>query len=439
MREFATADAVVFEGHPWSYQQLLGLVDRWRLSLAQAGVQPGDVVAIDTRSLPFASAGVVALAGVGAVVVPIGPVPPAKRDEFLDVGQVEVIVELGDGQTPAIRRTGRRAKHELYDRLRRTGRPGVVLFSSGTTGRSKGSVLDLDKLLERYREPGRSRRTYSFLGLDHIGGLNTLLHTFSNGGAVVATSQRTPDAVFETIARDRVQVLPTTPTFLNMVLISRAYERHATDALELVTYGTEPMPQHTLSRIKAALPHVRLKQTYGLSELGILPTRSKTDDSLWLQLGERGFAHKVVDGILWVRSDMAMLGYLNAPWAFDDEGFFNTQDVVEVDGDYLRILGRRSEVINVGGEKVYPAEVEDVLLEVPNIAAATVAGQPSPVTGMVVAATLWLVRPEDARDVSRRIREYCRGRLEPHKVPAVMKLSEAPAHSERFKKIRRPT
>ena len=97
-----------------------------------------------------------------------------------------------------------------------------------------------------------------------------------------------------------------------------------------------------------------MKQTYGLSELGILPTYTRDPDSLWLKLGGAGFEHKIVDGVLWIKSEMAMLGYLNAPSPFDDEGWMNTQDLVEIDGEFIRILGRKSEMINVGGGRSIP-------------------------------------------------------------------------------------
>jgi len=218
--------------------------------------------------------------------------------------------------------------------------------------------------------------------------------------------------------------------------IAGVLARHRTTSLQLVTYGTEPMPLQTLQRLKTELPQVRFKQTYGLSELGILPTRSRDDNTLWVRIGGAGFDYKIVDDVLWIRSGMAMLGYLNASAPFDDEGYFNTQDVVRTDGEWIRILGRRSEIINVGGEKVYPSEVENVLLQVPNVAEVTVSGHPSPVTGMVVQAAVQVAEDEDEKAVRDRIRAYCRGRLEPYKTPALVRVSSAPQHSERFKKIR---
>lgn len=436
MQGFGESAAVVFQGLTHTYSDLLRSVADWREFLSASGIGAGDVVTLEGPISSAVCAGLLALMERGAIIVPLTPLPTAKRSEFHTIAQAEIIITVGETGERSCRRTGWHAGHELYARLRQDGHPGLVLFSSGTSGRSKASVLDFVRVLGRYGEPKRPQRILSFLNIDHIGGINTLLHTLSQGGTVVTVPDRSPDQVFAAIAAHRVQVLPTTPTFLNMVLISGVLERHSTASLELITYGTEPMPLRTLQRLKAALPTVRFKQTYGLSELGILPTRSKSDSSLWLKIGGSGFDYKIIDNVLWIRSGMAMLGYLNAPAPFDDEGYFNTQDAVETDGPYIRILGRQSEIINVGGEKVYPTEVENVILKVPNIAEVTVSGKPSPVTGMVVRATVLLIEEENERSVQARVREYCGRRLEPFKVPAVVEVATGPQHSDRFKKIR---
>jgi acyl-CoA synthetase (AMP-forming)/AMP-acid ligase II len=431
-----TGDAVVFHDTTVTYPALAELVDRWRKLLADNEVGAGEVVVLEGACSPTVCAGLLALIETGAIVVPLTALPDAKRREFLSISQAEVVLSVDDDGQVHAHRTDVRAGHELYGRLRERGHPGLVLFSSGTTGASKASLLDFALALARYREIRRPQRILSFLNLDHIGGINTLLHTLSQGGTVITIADRTPDEVLGAVARHAVAVLPTTPTFLNMMLVSGAHRRYDLSSLRLVTYGTEPMPAQTLRRLNEELPEVRFKQTYGLSELGILPTKSRDNGSLWLRLGGTGFDHKIVDGILWIRSDMAMLGYLNAPAPFDEDGYFNTQDAVDVDGDYVRILGRRSEIINVGGEKVYPQEVEDALLQVPNIADATVSGKPNPVTGMVVHATVQLVEDEDEHAVRRRIRTTLAPRLEAFKLPAVVTVSAAAQYSDRFKKIR---
>jgi acyl-CoA synthetase (AMP-forming)/AMP-acid ligase II len=195
------------------------------------------------------------------------------------------------------------------------------------------------------------------------------------------------------------------------------------------------MPATTLARLRTALPGARLLQTYGLTELGVFPTRSRSDDSLWLELGT---PWKVVDGELWLKSPMAMLGYLNAPSPFDDDGWFATHDRVLVDGPFLRILGRESEVINVGGEKVDPVEVEAVLLEMDNVRDATVFARGNPVVGQVVAARLVLARPEDAAALRQRVRAFCAPRLPRHKIPVRIEIADRPDLGDRLKKVRRP-
>ena len=131
-----------------------------------------------------------------------------------------------------------------------------------------------------------------------------------------------------------------------------------------------------------------------------------------------------------------MLGYLNAPSPFDPQGWFNTQDLVEVDGDFIRILGRKSEMINVAGEKVHPTEVENVLLQLDNVRDATVSAKRNPVTGQVVAARISLLRPEDPEAFKRRVRKFCRDQLGRYKTPAVIEIVEGTHHGERFKKSR---
>ncbi|MDA8231325.1 MAG: fatty acid--CoA ligase family protein [Magnetospirillum sp.] len=435
---FRQSPGIVFHGAGISYSEILSAIDLWTEFLVGNAVPQGAVVAAEGIYSPANCALLIALMRNRNIIVPLPPGPDAKRAEFLDVAEVEYVVAASDPkQCSGLVATGRVAGHELFERLRRSGAPGLVLFSSGTTGRSKASVLDFAKLINTYDlSKLRPRRTLAFLSLDHIGGINTLMSTFSHGGCIVTVPERTPRAVFEAVAAFRVDTLPTTPTFLTMSLMSGDLAKHDLSSLRLITYGTEPMPVQTLRKLNAILPEVRLKQTYGLSEVGILPTKSRSNDSLWVKFGTAGFQHKIVDGILWVRSDMAMLGYLNAKAPFDEEGYFDTQDVVEVDGEYVHILGRKSEIINVGGEKVYPNEVESVLLEIENVVEATVSGQPSPVTGNVVKALVRLAVSEPQPLVYARIREYCRGRLEPFKVPVVVDITDRPQHSGRLKKIR---
>ena len=179
-----------------------------------------------------------------------------------------------------------------------------------------------------------------------------------------------------------------------------------------------------------------MRQTYGLTELGVMRTKSKSSDSLWLKVGGEDYETKVVDGILYIKARTSILGYLNADSPFDAEGWYNTEDRVVQDGEWIKFLGRESDIINVGGQKVYPAEVESVLIEMDNVQDASVFGKSNPIMGNVVSARVKIENEESISSLKKRIREHCKNRLESYKIPAYVEIAEDLAVSERFKKIR---
>jgi acyl-coenzyme A synthetase/AMP-(fatty) acid ligase len=395
------------------------------------------MVTLDGDYSPAAVSLLLALIDRGAIVVPLTKAAETQRDEFLEIAQVESIICVDEYDRWTFTRTERIADNPLIVELRQTGDPGLVLFSSGSTGKSKAALHNFAHLLEKFKTPRQRMRTITFLLLDHIGGINTLLYTLSNGGVVISIRDRNPEVVCRAIAEHKAEMLPTSPTFINLLLMSHAYERYDLSSLKLVTYGTEVMPESTLTRMHELFPHIKLQQTYGLSELGILRSKSKDSGSLWVKVGGEGFETKVVDGVLWIKAHSAMLGYLNAPSPFDAEGWFNTNDMVEVDGEYIRILGRKSEIINVGGQKVYPAEVESVLLQMDNVADAVVVGEPHPLTGNIVTARVNLVQPEPAQAFRQRMRAFCRDRLAPFKTPVKVEIVDNEQFNARYKRVRR--
>ena len=222
----------------------------------------------------------------------------------------------------------------------------------------------------------------------------------------------------------------------SMILISKAYESFDIDSLKIATYGTETMLESTLKTFNKLFPDIVLKQTYGLSELGILRSKSKSNDSLWVKVGGEDYDIKVKDGVLFIKAKTAMMGYLNAPSPFDEEGWFNTQDKVLEEDGWIKILGRETDIINVGGQKVYPAEVESVLTEIENIDSASVYGVENVLLGFVVGAKISLSKEEDLKEVKKRVRKYCRAKMESFKVPVHIELIDAAMVSARFKKIR---
>ena len=430
------ADALIWRDQSYSYAYLLKRVDEWNTLLDEADIEDGTVVSVEADFSPRAIALMLALIERNCLFVPLSSSVEGKKPEFRDVAQVEAIVSIDDEDKASISKTGVTATHEIIVALKQQKHPGLTLFSSGSTGKSKAAVHDFVPMLEKYKVPRHSLRTITFLLFDHIGGVNTLLYNLSNAGCVITVADRSPETVCKAIQDYRVELLPTSPTFINLILVSEAYKKYDMSSLKTVTYGTEVMPESTLERFHSLFPETRLLQTYGLSEVGILRSKSKSSDSLWVKVGGEGFETRVVDGLLEIKAKSAMLGYLYAPSPFTEDGWFKTGDAVEVDGEFIKILGRKSELINVGGEKVYPAEVESVLQLMDGVDEVVVNSEPNPLTGNIVVARVKLSTGENLAEFRKRMRSFCKGKLSRFMIPQKVVLVDAELHGDRFKKMR---
>ncbi|WP_218395522.1 ANL family adenylate-forming protein [Alteromonas lipotrueae] len=437
------SDAIVWRDQAYSYGWLLEKTQFWQDVLANYGVTEGTVVMVDADYSPSSVALLLALIERATILVPTTTSVAHKRDEFIETAQVEVVVTIKDNDEYEIDTLSTKASHELIADLRGQKIPGLVLFSSGSTGKSKAAVHDMAKLLEKFKVGRHALRAITFLLYDHIGGVNTLLYTLSNAGCVITVTDRKPDTVLEAVDKFRAELLPTSPTFINLILISEAYKRYDLSSLSTVTYGTEPMPESVLLRFNQLFPDIKLLQTYGLSEIGILRSKSKSSSSLWMKVGGEGFQTRITtDNILEVKAYSGMLGYLNAPSPYTPDGWFHTGDKVEVNGEYIKVLGRDSEIINVGGQKVYPAEVESVLQQLDYIAEAEVYGEPNALLGNVVYSKIRLVDStegslhENKKELKAAIKRFCKAHLENFQVPAKFIFDDNVQFSPRFKKQR---
>ncbi len=418
---------------------LTRMIDAWNDELDKQNICQAATVGIIGDFTPYSLALLLSLIIRNCIVVPISIDVETGHDPLISIAGCEGVFRFTNDENWQFTNYTPEDIHPLASKLQQKEEGGLIIFTSGSSGTPKAALLNTKVMTDRFRNnPGKKYRSLVFLKFDHIGGINTFFATLLAGGTLVLINDRRPSATCKAIEKHQVELLPTTPTFLNMLLIADDRKKYNLNSLKLITYGTEPMPTITLNAITKAFPGVRLKQTYGLTELGIFPTRSKDSGSTWIALGGQGIDYKVVDNILWIRSNFAMIGYLNAPSPFDNDGWFNTGDLVEIDGDYLRILGRKESVLNVAGEKVNPAEVENILLEIDNIAEVTVAGKSSPVTGQILTAACKLHSPEETSVLKKQIWKYCQGRLNDYKIPRIIKIVEEDNTlvSNRFKKVR---
>ena len=417
-----------------TYAELAGLIAKARASLAQLRLERPTAFGLVGEHGPASTAWLLVLAEAGHFVAPLsGNV--AEHPAKLALINAQWVVVADATEWKLLPRVDEPSAHPLFRQLADQGAAGLVLFSSGTSGAPKAMVQDFGRLLGTYS--GRHESDLPvlvLLGFDHIGGLNTLLGALAAGSLLVVPISRAPAEVAAAIERHAVAVLPASPTFLGLLLSADVSASLA--SLRVITYGTEPMPESLLARLKSAFPRVRFIQTFGTSETGIVRTSSPESDSTYLRFEDPNLEWKVIDDELWLRSRTQIAGYLNASnECFTADGWFRTGDKVEQGPNgTLRILGRMGEMINVGGEKLMPAEVESVVLSIRGVTDCRVRGESHPLTGQTVVVDV-VTGAADHEALRSAIRSACRERLARHKTPTRVTFVSS-VSGERMKKTR---
>jgi acyl-coenzyme A synthetase/AMP-(fatty) acid ligase len=440
IRENGNQLLLAHDGHEYSYQDLLVRTEEYQETL-KARLKPFSVVCILSDYNFEAIATFIALMSLKCIIVPITTEVQEEINDRISEAFVDYIIGISDTGSLELREHhGTQPKHQLIIDLKDNNNAGLVLFSSGSTGKPKAMIHNLDVLCDSYKGKKRkSLRIMVFLMFDHIGGLNTMFNALAMGATMVIPSYREADHVCQLIEKYKVRILPASPTFLNMILMSGAAEKYDLKSLRMITYGTEAMPESLLQRIKESFPRTKLLQTFGTSETGIAQTVSKSSTSTFMKIDDPDVEYKIVNSELWLRSETQISGYLNAPMEkFSEDGWFKTGDLVEEDSEgYIRIIGRSSEVINVGGEKALPGEIESTILQMEEVWDCSIFPETNAITGQHVAVKVVLNQDIGERDAKKLIRAFCKGKLENYKLPIKVYVVDQLDVSARYKKQRR--
>jgi acyl-CoA synthetase (AMP-forming)/AMP-acid ligase II len=437
--KYADRTALISTEGTYSYAALHQRILEVKKQLTTERIQAGDTITLEADYSLNGIATLWALFSMKCIVAPISEMPPEAIEMRIRESNANHRLQAGDATVQCQNLDSKAEPHAYIQKLVKQQAAGLILFSSGSTGKPKAMVHDADTLLKSFAAKRlRNHRILLFLLFDHIGGLNTLFNGLASGACLVIPDSKSPDSVAATIAKEKVHLLPTSPTFLNLLLISEAYKKHDLSSLRFITYGTEPMPESLLARLKIAFPDAAFIQTFGTSETGITQTTSRSTSSTEIKIDATHTEYKIVGGELCLRSKTQILGYLNHEMSqFSDDGWFQTGDLVEeLDGNYLKIIGRRQEMINVGGEKVTPSEVESVLLQMSEIADCIVYAEANTITGQTVAAEIVLKKANTSSPTKREIKNHCRKYLSSYKVPVRIHFLEEIPYSARFKKKR---
>jgi len=321
-------NAIIYQDKVYSYKWLDDCLNNFRHVIDLNQIESGTVVALKGDFNPNSIAMLLALIERACIIVPLVDNSNNNKNRLFNISQIEYLISVNDLGEIKKEVIHQKSDNDYYRVLREREHPGLVLFTSGTSGNPKAAVHDFLALLKKFKVRRKSLRTLNFLLFDHWGGLNTLFHILANGGVVIPTKDRSPDNICKLIEKYQIELLPTSPTFLNLMLLSDSYKDYDLKSLKIISYGTEPMPEITLKQLKKNFPNVKLLQTYGLIELGVMRSKSEKNDSLWVKVGGEGYETRIVNEILQIKADSAMLGYLNAPSPFTEDGWFITGDKV---------------------------------------------------------------------------------------------------------------
>ena len=429
--------AIIYDGKKYSYNELYIKIKEIE-NFIKDKIKSGEVVAILADYSFVSIALFFALYENKNIIAPITSTSQKEIDGKVKESFSTKIINL-ENENLVITNIKSEASHKIINDLQTSKCAGLILFSSGSTGAPKAMIHNLDTLVDSYGDKKQKQiNMLVFLMFDHIGGINTMLNILSMNATMIIPQNRNADDICQLIEEYKIAVLPSSPTFLNLILINRSYEKYDLSSLRMITYGTETMPEGLLGRLKAVFSKVKFLQTFGTSETGIAATSSKSSSSTFMKIDDENLEYKIVDNELWLRSKTQILGYLNRSMeSFTNDGWFKTGDLVELDNEgFIKIIGRNKEIINVGGQKVLPSEVESVLLGMDEIEDCLVYGEQNAITGQSVSCDVVLKHGIDDSGFKFLVRKFCKDKLDNFKIPTRVNFVQKTEFTERFKKSR---
>lgn len=415
-REHAATAALCWNGGAWSYDELSAAADQiaadhpnWlgrRIGVAcsQAARQMALLVALDRLAA-------------AACLLPSSMTLEARASLTSQYG----LAEIAGDEAAAI-------EINAPNSLAVIGEPGsVVLFTSGTSGPPKPAVHSWQSLAAAVSRHARNvgRRWLLAYDLARFAGLQVMLQSLATAGTLCVPASREPRDVLQCLRRDRVEFASGTPTFWRMLLGAATAEELAACSLAQITLGGEAVDQGVLDRLRQAFPQARISHIYASTEMGTcfvvndgrsgFPAAFLDDASLPARL------RVAEDGELWIASERSMKEYLGESHAERDP-WFATGDMVRQDGDRVYFVGRRTECINVGGAKVFPADVERVIRSVPGVREVRVHPIASSLVGELVGAEIEPAPGQPADGLREAVLIACRRELVKYQVPAVVRV-----------------
>jgi long-chain acyl-CoA synthetase len=468
--------ALRFEDEVFSYTQLLVLVNRLGHHLQYMGVQPGDRVVLVLPNTPAFIISYFAVTGIGAIAVPINPVWTADELHYIiKDSKAKLVISA---QLPAVETIAASipniiwvdyAAQTQWQQLLMAGDDSplgkqvkandlaVFIYTSGTTGKPKGAMLTHRNLVANVTATTEAIGVTNddvflcVLPLFHcLAATVCMLLPIGLGGQIVLMEQFAPKLFVENITNNGVSVLVGVPA-MYVVLTTNHIPVDVLKGIRVCISGGAPLPVSVLRRFQKTFG-LPIREGYGLSEASPVVAVNRPQLIKPGTIGPPipGVRVRIVDtdgndlplgeaGELLVQGDNVMVGYFGMPLASEQalrDGWLHTGDIASIDSDgYITIVDRLKDMIIVGGLKVYPREVEEVLYTHPKIKEAAVVGVSHSLRGESVKAVISL--KENERMTQTEVTTYCKEHLAHYKVPKTVEFLPTLPKSSTGKILRR--
>jgi len=474
-------------GARYNYALLAWEVERAAKGFLKLGITHGQAVAIWAPNIPEWIISLLALAKIGAVAVPVDPgasvedlsfvladsrctaVVTARgpEDEEMVQGVLEAkesapdltsIIVVADKTDPeamvwseftALGTEIDQTSLESAAALMRPEEPAAIMYTSGTTGRPKGVVLDHLGLVNKSvysaqrQRFGKEDRFCLFFPLYHMFGNTCIALTGLLSGSALIMPSRVfrPEAALESMKRQQCTAVFGSPSMFSALLDNPLSGQKVWKTVKKGTIGGAPCPVELMKRIVIEMGVSGLVAAWGITEASSWITMTDPDDPIEMRVGTIGKALpcsevKIADprsgedlpintqGELCTRGFL-MKGYHGMPAAtaaaIDREGWFHTGDLGEIDDQgYVRITGRLKDVIKRNDVEIFPVEVEEILYGHSKVSEVQVFGFPDPESGQEVAA--WIKAREGSGLTMEEIREFARKHVPAEKAPHFFKI-----------------
>ncbi len=303
-----------------------------------------------------------------------------------------------------------------------------LVLTSGTTGRPKCVRYLWSDLIRQVRPSARSHGMRWLLAyhLNHFAGIQMFLHVLVNRAALVVPESGSVSDMLAAARKNEVTHISASPTFWRFAIAQLQAEKQPLPGLQQITLGSEVVTPSLLDSLKEVFPKVRISQVYASTEAGscvaVSDGRAGLPVSILDYKEDAPVRFRIEDGELFIYSRHGMRGFLGDQGNVQGE-WRATGDLVRIEGDRIIFLGRQSELINVGGVKVHPVNVEDVVATVEGVKLVKAYGHPNAIMGQIVAVDLVLEDGADEEGIEERVFEACLS-LDRHSRPRLVNVVE---------------